>query len=122
MTFPAIILIEVSHFFRLISSIHPLTWPLANGQEASANPFGSWLYHLSLPPWLWLEHRLSYAFKHHHRVIYNVRYLETRIRTWTQQSIRSFAVGLGPLPFVMIPEVSPPKASSFICWSVLMLT
>ena len=78
MTFPAIILIEVSHFFPLISSVYLLTaCPIANGQETFANPFGSWLHHISLPPWLWLEHWLSYAFKHHHRVIHNVGYLAT---------------------------------------------
>ena len=75
MTFPAIILIEVSCCPCSVFNIHLLTRSLANGQEALTNPFSSWLHHLSLPPWLWLEQRLSYAFEHHHRVLYNVRYL-----------------------------------------------
>ena len=29
----------------------------------------------------------------------------------TQTMFRSFAIGLGPVPFVMIPEVSPPHVS-----------
>ena len=28
--------------------------------------------------------------------------------------VMSFAVGLGPIPFVMIPEVSPPHASNLL--------
>jgi len=118
MTFPPIVLIEVLQNILSLQSGSDLS--LENGQKISLAAICCGFCALIGYSWVqsgrWCFYIVqcgNHYIRHvSHRVPYNLLSLTCD---------RSFAVGLGPIPFVMIPEVSPPQAVSALSSIALSL-
>lgn len=118
MTFPPIFLIEVCKSSNSIC-IDRRNIP-ACGQKTAHSLVRWWSAHLPSSPRLWSQLRMGHRLEH---CDYHLRYVSV-ISTFRLFDLslnfsgRSFAIGLGPIPFVIIPEVAPFHASVYGCRTI----
>lgn len=61
--------------------------------------------------WLRVEQWICGDVQRRDPGVYYVRLSSMKLGLFSRKTIRAFASGLGPVPFIMLPEVSPPYVS-----------